>query len=98
MLAESDAVEASDAPLGQIVQFAAADAIDTLVAADPEITAPVFEDLKDAVVEQPLLRPIVGKLAVAQPAQPVVIRPDPERPFDVFIERAHLVSHESFSR
>jgi hypothetical protein len=58
----------------------AADAVDAFVTTDQEITAPVFQNLKDPVVEQALFSPVVEKLAVAEPAQSVVISPDPERP------------------
>src|SRR6201999_946557 len=54
-----DAVDACDATVGEVVQLAAADSIDALVTANPEVAVTVFENLKDAVVEKPLLHPVV---------------------------------------
>src|SRR5262249_28225170 len=94
IFAESDAVDARDPPFGHFVQLMAADAVDAFVATDPEITTPVFQNLKDPVVVKAVLHPVVEKLAVAEAAQPVVISPDPERPFGVFIDRAHSISRQ----
>src|SRR5258705_7326816 len=63
----------------KIVQLLFAHAVDAAVAAQPEPAVIVLEDLKDAVVEQPVFGGVACEPPVLEPSQPAVIGADPQR-------------------
>src|SRR4051812_4907106 len=60
----------------------------SLRATHPEIALAVFENLKNAIVGQPVLRRDGDESAILEAIQAAVARAHPERPFAVFVERA----------
>src|SRR5262245_51238592 len=93
--AVGDRIDPPNFSLGEFVQFTFVDAVDAPVAAHPQIAAPVLQDLKDAVVEQPVPDRVAGEFAVLEPAQAAVVSSDPERAVAVFVKRAHAITRQS---
>src|SRR5262249_41485038 len=56
------------------------------------------EDLKGAVVVEAALHSVVEKTSIAEPAQAVVVSPDPERPVSVFVNRTDAIARQPFGR
>jgi len=69
--------------------------IDALVAAHPEIAAPVFQNLKHAVVEQAIFHGVAGEAAILEARQAAVIRADPENSLGVFVKRPEVIARQS---
>src|SRR5262249_55956696 len=76
----------------KIIQFLLPHAVDAMVAAHPQVTGRVFEDLKDAIVEEPVTRRIACELAIFEATQSSIISADPESPLTVFVERPYHVA------
>jgi hypothetical protein len=72
-----------------------ADAIDALVTTDPEVAVPVFEYLKDAVVEEPIFNLVVEETAIAEADQPVIVRAEPERAGRIFVDGTDAIDHST---
>ncbi|MCG3162716.1 MAG: hypothetical protein JMDDDDMK_04034 [Acidobacteria bacterium] len=79
---------------GKFVELTAADALDALIAAHPEIAAPVFEDREDVVAEHPFLRREAGEEAIFEPVQTAVVSPDPQRAVVIFVNRPDAVARQ----
>src|SRR5262249_47286927 len=84
-----------DAAFGEIVELLAADAIDALVAAHPEVAGIVREDLKDPVAEQTIAHIVVCAASIFETVQAAVIGADPERPVVVLVKRADTVARQA---
>src|ERR1044071_5885432 len=83
--------------LGEVIQLLTTDAIDASVATDPEIAVPVFERLKDAVVEQPMLHLVVEETAFAKSGQAVVVRAKPKRAVGIFVDGPDAIARHTLS-
>src|SRR5262249_25949062 len=83
-----------DLPIEEIIELLFADAVDAQVAAHPEISPIVFQDLKDPVVEKPLSGRAGFDSAVFQPAQPTIVGPNPNHARRVFIDHSHAIADQ----
>src|SRR5262245_19697236 len=82
-------------PRGEIIQLSFADPVDTLVATHPEVSAVVFQDLKNSVVEEAFPYGIRGNPPVLEPVQTAVISADPERAVAVFVDRPDVITRQA---
>ena len=73
----------------------AADTVDALIAADPEVIVQILQNLKRSVAEQSVRSGEVGKNAVAQTRDTGIVGPEPERALGIFVDRADIVAGES---
>ena len=94
-LAKGDRRDRADFPLGKIVQFLFAHAIDAAIAAHPDPAEVVFQDLKHAVVKEPVLRRVAREPAILEAPQPAVIRANPQRAIAVLSERPHRIARQA---
>ena len=63
-----------------------------MIAADPEVTLRIFQDLKHAIVIKPNLHVIAREFAVLESGQTTVISADPENSVTVLIKRTNGVT------
>ena len=80
---------------GELVELLLAHAGDAAIAAHPEVSAPVFEDLEDAVVEQAGARGVVREPALLQARQAAVVGADPEDAVVVFVHGSHDAARQA---
>src|SRR5438552_856472 len=91
----SDRSKPASLSIGKIIQLLALDPIDSPVATHPEITAPIFQNLEHAVVEETIFRGVTGKAAILEAAEATIISADPENPVSIFIERSDVIARQS---
>src|SRR5215467_10060623 len=71
------------------------DSIDPAITAHPEVVFRIFQDLKCPVIEQSFASCIASKVAVFQPTQARIIRPNPQHSLSVLVKSANGVPRQS---
>src|SRR4029078_3074362 len=91
-LAKCDRRNCADFSLGKTVQFLFAHAINAAIAAHPEPAVVVFQNLKHAVVEEPLFSCVAREPAIPEPSEPAFIRANPHCAIAVLPERPYGIA------
>src|SRR5262249_42957746 len=91
----SDRSNLANLSVGKIVQLFPLDPVDAAVAAHPEVTAPVFQNLKYAVIEQAFFHGVSSEAPIFETRQAAVIRADPENSLGVFVKRPNVIARQS---